>query len=484
MTSLFKKVSNGVLWVAFGTGAQVFLQFLLLVALSRLLTPSEFGQVTAALTVVSLSTIFSQMGVGQALVQSESVTVEHKRVAWTLSMLSGAFICSGIFYISDEIQSFYAIDGLGDLVRILAFVFPIVGFGVVSESSLQRSLRFKELMGARVTSYLFGYGLVSLVLAYAGLGASALAYGFLAQAFLFSSLVYIASSHSLRPSLRLGVLKGLVRFGSGLTLAKVGNYLATQGDYVIVGKLLGVTSLGVYSRAYQLLMLPTNLIGTVLEKVLFPTLSLIQEDKKQLQSVYEKGFALVALLTFPLMAFSIVFGDEIVKTILGSQWHDVVAPFQILIAVLFFRTAYKLNESLIKAAGRVFQLATIQWVYASAVVSFSIAGASWGLNGVSVGVGLSVLVNYFLTAHLLGRVIPVSWGQNMKLLVPGLATGGVVLCTSLLVKIIAHGDLVPLLMLVVGAGLSVISLGCLSYVFPNMFLGAEGVWLVKKLKRF
>lgn len=482
MPSLYKRIYAGVLWVAFGAGAQVVLQFSLLVVLSRLLSPSEFGLVTAAMTVVVFSTIFSQLGVGPALVQREALTDRHVSAAWTLSLALGGVLCSATYFLADVIEGLYRIDGLAELLRILAFVFPLTAAGVVAESLLQRNMKFKALTTAKVASYAFGYAAVSLILAFLGFGAKSLVYGSLSQALLYTVVVFVSAVHPVRLSADLRSVGELTRFGFGLTLAKIGNYVATQGDYVIVGRMLGAASLGAYSRAYQLLMLPANLIGTVLDKVLFPALSSIKSDKASLQDVYEKGVSLVALLTISLSVFSAVFAGEIVGLVLGAQWGEVVLPFQILISVLFFRAAYKVNESLVRAAGAVYRLAATQWVYALLVVLLSLLGAYWGLHGVAVGVSIAVTVNYFMTALVLRLVIGFSWKRNIALFLPGLCSGLVVLVAALFAKIyltIALSNIESLLvgLLVVG-GVLAISI----WISPRIFIGETGQWVLSKMR--
>src|SRR5690606_4465530 len=89
----------------------------------------------------------------------------------------------------------------------------------------------------------------------------------------------------------------LLHFGAGFSLARIANYLANQGDNLIVGRFLGADALGIYGRSYQFVMIPANLIGSVLDRVLFPAMASVQQDVGRLGAVYLRAVGGIVLLT-------------------------------------------------------------------------------------------------------------------------------------------------------------------------------------------
>src|SRR5262245_39711172 len=123
---------SGLFWMAMGAGAQGFFQLLVMVVLARLLTPADFGIVSATMVVVGFSTIFSQLGVGPAVVQHPELGTVHLRTGFTLSALFGMGMTFLIWAITPEIAAFFRMEDLVPVVRVMATVFTLQGVSVVS----------------------------------------------------------------------------------------------------------------------------------------------------------------------------------------------------------------------------------------------------------------------------------------------------------------------------------------------------------------
>ena len=100
-------------------------------------------------------------------------------------------------------------------------------------------------------------------------------------------------------------------FGVGFTVARVANFLANQGDNIVVGRMLGPQALGIYTRAYQLMAVPTTLFGDVLDRVLFPTMAKVQGDAPRLAAAYLQAVASIALVMLPLGVVMTVLAPEL-----------------------------------------------------------------------------------------------------------------------------------------------------------------------------
>src|SRR5699024_11672517 len=104
-------------------------------------------------------------------------------------------------------------------------------------------------------------------------------------------------NHSMKFSLHKESAKELLFFGGGYTIARISNQFALQADNLVVGKWLGANALGLYSRAYQLMVMPANLFGQVMDKVMFPIMSQIQNKQEQLLQSYRIGITAIAFFT-------------------------------------------------------------------------------------------------------------------------------------------------------------------------------------------
>lgn len=477
-TSLSGRVVSGSLWMFLGTGTQNLLQFVVLVVLARLVSPTDFGMVAAALLVIGFSSIFSQLGVGPAVVQRAALTPRHIRVAFTMSLLLSLALTALLWACAPLIAAFFRMDGLVPVLRAISLVFVCNGFATVADSLAQRGLRFRWLASIDVASYALGFALVGVGLALAGAGIWALVAAHVAQSVARMSLLLLAQPHPKRLLLRRAEAGELMYFGAGFTLARVGNYVAGFGDNLVVGRWLGPQALGLYGHAYQLMVAPAVLLGQVLDKVLFPTMARIQFEPQRLARAYQRGITLVGLAVLPLSLVLCVLAPELILVLLGPAWVGAAVPFQVLALGMLFRTSYKLSDSVARATGAVYRRAWRQACYAVAVVLGAWIGRHWGLGGVALGVLLAITVNFVLMAQLSLRLIGMSWrsfwGAHLGALPLSIAAGGSAWLLALLLRRLDWPALGVLLGSATGV-LIVCGIACLAA--PARFLGEEGAWL-------
>ena len=277
-----------------GAGIQAVARILVLIVLARLLEPREFGLVGAAMVVINSTLMFAQLGLRPSLVQRPTLAPRHLHTAFTTSIILGGFFGLLLILAAPLIASFFRLEQLRPIIRVIALIFPIYSLTFVAEAMLARELRFRLLATVNIISYLVGFGMVGISLALLGFGVWALIAARLASAATLATALLLVQPHPKRPRWDWQSFKELMAFGGGFTLARIFNSLAKQGDNLVVGRFLGAEALGLYGRAYQLLVFPVSLFGNVLDKVLFPSMAKIQNDPKRLELVFRRGVALIA----------------------------------------------------------------------------------------------------------------------------------------------------------------------------------------------
>jgi O-antigen/teichoic acid export membrane protein len=478
--SLTSRTLAGLSWTFSGTAGQSVLQVLVLVALARLLLPEDFGLVGAALVVVAFSEIFYQLGVGPAIVQRPLLEEAHVRAGFALSLGFGVALCGLIWVLAPAIAGFFRMEGLTPILRVLAFVFPLQSVSVVAESLVQRELRFRDLAVVGVLSYLIGYGIFGIAAAALGFGVWALVGARLVQAALRSACLIVLRPHAASLRFPLGALRDLVVFGGGITLTQIFNYLATQGDNLVVGRWLGAEALGLYGRAYQLMVVPANGFGQVVDRVLFPTLARIQDEPERLRTAYRRGIGLTALAVLPAGASACILAPEIVHVLLGARWTGVIVPLQILAAGMFFRTGYKMASTLARSKGAVYEAAWREGVYAILVLLGAWAAHPFGIAGVASAVVLAVTIQFILLAHLGLRLTGMTWSEFIAAHVPGVTlgvvVGGVVLGMAEFTREWGWPALGILLVAVLGALATAYAFFAL---LPASIVGKDSLWFIR-----
>lgn len=399
-----RRAFRGFAWLSAANASRGVLRILVLAVLARLVLPSDFGLLAAAGSVLWFLNIFSGVGVGPALVQRTELDERHIRTALTTSAGFGVVLGFGAFASADFVAGLFEIVGLVPVLRVMAFAIPIAALSSVNEALLQRELRFGAIAAAELISYVVGYGMVGTISAAFGAGVWALVSAEMVKSIVKAVLLWRASPAVKRPGFDRRAFRELITFGAGYTASSLSIYFALEGDNLVIARSLGSAALGVYGRAYELMLVPAKALGEILDKVMFAALSRVQGDQQQLGVAYRRGIAVMALLVLPASATTLILAPEIVQVLLGTRWMSVVAPLRILALAMYFQMGYMVGQSVANASGAVLHTAWRSGVYAVLVVLGALVGQRAGLPGVAAGVALAITVNFVLTSQLAMRI--------------------------------------------------------------------------------
>ena len=469
--------------MASGKAAYAVLQLIVLGILARLVSPADFGVVSAALVVIGFSAIVSQLGLGPALVQRPDLEPRHVDTAFTASILFGLLLGAALWVMAPAAAGFFRTAGVAPVLRALAWVFPLQGLGTAAESLARRDLRFRWLAMLDAKAYGVGYGIVGVGLALAGWGVWALVAGQIAEAVFRSAVLLRSRRPRIRPTLERRALGELMYFGSGFTVAKIANFFAVNGDNLVVGRMLGPAALGLYGRAYQLMSAPAASFGTVLDNALFPAMARVQRDLPRLRMAYRHGIALVAVVVLPVTATLFLLAPEFIHVVLGPRWTAVVLPFQVLAAGMVLHTTSKLGDSLVRATGAVYRRAWRQVVFAALVIVGSVIGQRWGIVGVACAAMFALSVNFLLMAQLSVSMAEMPWrdfwGAHLPALLVAAASAPIAWAMATALR---HQELPPLVVLSGAGGMALAVALVLVWRFPQLFLGRDVRWMLDTLR--
>lgn len=457
-----------------GTAVQAVVRIGVIAVLARLLAPAEFGLATAAAVVTGFVELFAQLGVWGSLVQLRTVEARHVRTGATLSLVMGLIMAGVLFAAAPLVAAGLRMPALEPIIRVTCLVFPVSALGVVPTGLLARELGYRTINLINVAAYVFGYSLVAIAAAMSGLGVWALIFGTLALEVVKSALLLMARPQGLGFGWSASAARDLAFLGGGFTLAKFGNYLATQGDNVVVARMLGATAIGLYGRAYQLITMPATLIGQLLDDVLFSSFARIQDDDEASRRIFAQAVAFVAWSAIPLAVLMVILAEEIILTVFGGQWTGAIEPFRILATAVFLRIGYKMSDALTRGRGAVYRRAGVQWLYAGTVIVGVAIGQQWGLGGAAWAVVIALLLNYALMSWLSVRLLKLGWRRFFGLHRSGMALGILTALAALGLRHLTLGWEAPpvarLLLVAVPTG-AACALAAL--LMPAVFLGKE-----------
>jgi PST family polysaccharide transporter len=470
------------MWMSAGNAVRAILRVGVLAVLARLLTPEDFGLVGAAGIVLWLGHLFTSLGAGPAIQQRKDLEPRHVATGFAISVGLGVLIGGLLYLLAPTVAAALRLPSLPPVLRALSPIFPLMGVSLVAESLLLRDLRFGRVTGAELVSYGVGYGVIGIALAVAGAGVWALVIAELGKQIVKTVMLIHAVPHSVRPGLDRDAFRSLMSFGSGYTVGGLSGYVAAQADKFVIARYLGAGALGLYGHAYDLMVVPASALGTVLDKILLPTMARVQEDRVRLGFAFRRSTALVALLVLPLSAGTAVLAPEIVLVLLGPRWGGAVMPLRILTAAMYFRVGYMMGHSVANATGAVYRSAGRSVAYALLVVVGAAVGVRWGIAGVAAGVTVAVSVNFLAALQLGIAITGLAWRTlaviHLRAVLLAAIVGGAALAVATLAR--DQGAGAPLVLLAAAAVVAPLT-ALLLRVNPGHLLGPDGIWLMDLL---
>jgi PST family polysaccharide transporter len=242
---------------------------------------------------------------------------------------------------------------------------------------------FAQIAKAQVLGSLFG-ALVAMFLAWRGFGVWSLVAQPLAGSSLALALTVRYAAWMPRVEFAWSKIRGLARFSAAVLGSDLLNYANRNADNMLIGRYLGSAQLGYYSLAYQIMLYPLSQVAGVIVRVLFPTLSQLQDDPARFRSAYLKSVAAIALVTFPMMMGLFAVAEDFVVVVFGEKWLPMLPVLKVLCWVGMIQSVGTTVGTLYLSTGRVKIMFYLTLISTPIIVGAFAVGLRWGIEGVAI----------------------------------------------------------------------------------------------------
>lgn len=387
------------------------------VILARLLTPNDYGLIGMVAVVTGFVSIFKDMGLSVATIQREEISnAQISTLFWVNVGLSFAVMILTAA-IAPVVAWFYGEPRLTLITIGLAAGFLFGGLTVQHEALLKRQMRFRALVATEFVAVIVGL-VVGITLAWRGAGYWALVANQLVQGFVYATGIWIVSGWKPSLPVRGAGVRSMLAFGGNLTGFHVVNYFARNLDNMLIGRFWGSAQLGLYAKAYQLLLLPIDQINAPIAAVAVPALSRLTHSPERYRKAYLRILEKIAMVTMPGMAFMIGTSDWLVALILGPQWVQAGRIFAILGLAGMVQFA-NTTGWLFMTQNRAHHM--FQWGLIGGTITILsiLIGLPWGAVGVATSYSVTtVCVVVPLLLYFVGRVGPVRTADFYRTIAP------------------------------------------------------------------
>lgn len=402
--TLRQQVVSSATWAVIGNSGKYAIFFVVLVILARLLSPVEFGLVAMANVFSGFASTLNELGFGAALVQRQEVEERHYSTVFWFSLLIGLGLTLSLMITSPLVAAFYSEDQLVSIILVISLYFIIGSTCTVQTALLQRELAFRHIALIDIGTNIMG-GVVAISMAVAGAGVWAIVSQNLATVVARVLAMWLTISWRPHFIFERAALKEMMGFSLNLVGAKSLNYWISSADNLLIGRFTSATALGLYTRAYSVMLQPVKQITWILGRVMFPALSRIQDDIPRTKSGVLRAQRLIALITMPMMAGLIVVAEDFVLVVFGEQWIEMVPILQILCLVALIQPMTETSDWIYRSQGRTD--ISFRWgifVGVASIISF-IIGLNWGVQGVAIAYAIVSYVLWYPSIKLAIRLI-------------------------------------------------------------------------------
>lgn len=372
---------KGMAWTGAGKYSVQLFTWATTLILARLLTPDDYGLVAMGTVFFGVVTMCSEFGLSNAIVTLRNLSDDQIAQINTLSILLGVLGFLASCLAAPALGQFFDAPALPDVVMAMGLGFIVNSVQIVPTALLQKEHRFKAISVIGAIRAVVQCG-VMILLAWLGFRYWSLVLGTLLGSVLISGMTLSVRRHRLavpKPS----TLAPALHFSGRLLMTRLSWYAYQNGDFVIAGRMLGQTSLGIYRVAWDIACAPLEKITGLICTVTPAFYAAAREDVNTLRRYMLRPVETIAVIIFPSMLGMSLVARDAVLTLLGEKWEASIPSLQLLSFFATARSIVPLFEQVLIALRMERFVMWNAFITMIVLVTAFIIGSRWGLVGIA-----------------------------------------------------------------------------------------------------
>ena len=418
--SLKNKTVKGLGWSALDNAARYGMQFMIGIVLARLLSPDDYGLLGLVGIVTVVCTALVNGGFTTALIRKKNATEEDYNTVFICNLTMSLLLYGVTFLCAPLIADFFSREELTPLVRVSSLGLIIGALGMVQQTRLTKRIDFKTQTKITLVASAVS-GVVGIGMALASFGVWALVGQQLTSQIISTILLYIYNRWL--PCLRFSIESFHVLFGFGwkMMVSILLDAVWKELYQVVVGKFYNPATLGQYTRAKHYANLFSQNLTAVMERVTYPVLSSIQDDKERMFSAYRRiirtSMFITTIALFSLGAVS----EPLIYCMIGPKWHEASTYLPLICINYSLYPLHAINLNMLQVQGRSDLFLGLEVIKKIIILAPLFVGAFIGIMPMlwaNLAVGI---IAYFLNSHYSGRLLGYSSWMQLRDIAPSYA---------------------------------------------------------------
>ena len=390
--------------------------------IARLLTPADIGVFSVTMVLLSYVATVRDMGAGGYLVQEKELTPDRVKAVWAVQLGLGILLSLVVLVVSTPVAAFYNEPRMRDIMLVIALNYAINPFGSLTYAWQIREMHFDVLALIRFSATLTG-ALVSMYLAWRGMGPISLAYGSLA-----STVVNAIMAIYFRPKWFPWLpgtkeLRRVLAFGSQTTGASIIGTIAGSAPELLLGKLQGMVATGLYSRASGLVLMFDRLVLSGISSVAISWFAKQSREHGSISQPFLKATSYVTAVGWAFAPAMILLAYPAIRILYGDQWDGAVDVTRLLAGALACGMPAAMSMAALMALGAARQVLQGTAITTALSLILIAIGASAGLIPIGVCLVLAAILRTWYWLKITQKIVQFQWTDLFRRLGESAAVG-------------------------------------------------------------
>jgi teichuronic acid exporter len=415
--SLKKQALQGFIWSFLQQFSTQLITFLVQIILARILLPAEFGLIGMLTVFIGVGTALFEGGMTTSLIRVSKTDSKDYSTVFFFNLGVSLLIYILFFFSAPYIAQFYKQPVLTDIARVYGLSFVFLAFGTVQNTILTKEMKFKKQAFITFPALLIG-SLVGVFFAYNNYGVWSLVYSMLLTNFLTSIFLWFSSNWRPQFIFDIDRFKLHFHFGYKMTISGLLDTIFTNIYQIIIGRLYNPVTVGYYTRANSLMMLPVGNVSAALNKVVFPLFAKVQDDISALRAAYKKIMLIVLFIITPIIVLMALLANELVAFLFTEKWLPIVPMFRIICLSGILYPLHLYNLMILQVKGRSDLFLKLEIIKKVVLIFIIIISVLFGFTGLLIGSVIASIIALFINTYYAGSIIDYTMKQQLLDILP------------------------------------------------------------------
>ena len=455
--SLKNKTVKGASWSFIDSISSQGVTFLVSLVLARLLTPDEYGLIGIISIFIAVFNSIVDSGFSNALIRKNDARDIDYNTVFLTNLIISILLFFVLFLSAPAISRFFNQPQLIPLLRVMGAIVIINAFAIIQRTILVKKVDFKTQTKVSLISSITS-GVIGIGMAIRGCGVWSLVGQHISRQFLNSAFLWIFSKWYPKLQFSFKSFKELFSFGWKLLVSGLIDTVWREIYQVVIGKCYSPATLGQYTRAQQFANICSSNLNSVVQRVSYPVLSSVQDDKERLKGGYKRIIKVTMLVTFTLMLGMSAVAKPMILTMVGEQWLPCVPFLQIICFQMMLYPLHSLNLNMLQVQGRsdlFLKLEIIKKIIAIGPLLLGVFVDIYWMLGGSVVTGC---IAYYLNAYYSGPFLNYSIKEQVKDILPSFGVAVAIAVPVYAISFIPLNPFILLLLQIVAGAIITISI--------------------------